>query len=126
MKKNVKKTVYLLIYLLTFTPYFFIWWLFVLLSEGEMNHGPKLYCSFVLYGILLTSIISIISSDGWKRRKSSLIVFATTLISIINFILPSILFFKGIIATLVALKSSFILVILDCIYYFLARKMIDK
>lgn len=126
MKKNVKKTVYLLIYLLTFTPYFFIWWLFVLLSENEMNHGPKLYCSFVLYGILLTSIISIIFSDGWKRRKSSLIVFATTLISIINFILPSILFFDGIKVTLVAIKSSFILVILDCIYYFLAKKMIDK
>lgn len=125
MKKNVKKIVYLLIYLLTFTPYFFIWWL-GLSTEDEMNHDPKLYCSFVLYGILLTSIISIIFSDGWKRRKSSLIVFATTLISIINFILPSILFFNGIIITLVAIKSSFILVILDCIYYFLARKMIDK
>lgn len=78
MKKIVKKIIYLLIYLLTFTPCFFYGWFLLWCEEtfGGINYGPKLYCSYALYGMLLISIISIIFPDGWKRRKSSLIVFA--------------------------------------------------
>ncbi|MBR4712591.1 MAG: hypothetical protein IKP27_02805 [Paludibacteraceae bacterium] len=92
---------------------------------SEMDYGSDLYCSFVLYGVLMLSIVSVIFIDTWKRRKSSLVVRVTTGMYVINILMPSLLFFDGIRYTIAFIPSLIVLAILDCIYYALGRKLID-
>ncbi len=127
MKKVAKKIVYLLIYVLTITPCFHMVWFILCVKDtmSEMDYGSDLYCSFVLYGVLMLSIVSVIFIDTWKRRKSSLVVRVTTGMYVINILMPSLLFFDGIRYTIAFIPSLIVLAILDCIYYALGRKLID-
>ncbi len=126
-KKIAKKIVYLLIYILTITPCFFMVWLKLWGAEimGGMDYGSNLCWSFVLYGVLMLSIVSVIFIDTWERRKSSLVVRITTGMYVINILMPSLLFFDGIRYTVTFIPSLIVLVILNCIYYVLGKKMID-
>lgn len=124
MMNAIKKIVYLLIYIMTITPYFFMIW-FVLLM-GALKSVPNMIVSVVLYGILLISVMCVIFIDAWGERKPLLIVRITTFVCVINFILPSLLFFDGIIYTVKFIPTLFVLIVLDCIYYFMGKKMLDK
>lgn len=123
MMNAIKKIVYLLIYIMTITPYFFTIW-FVLLV-GASKSASKMFVSVVLYGILLIPVIGVIFTDAWGKRRSLLIVRITTVACVINIILPSLLFFDGIIYTLEYIPTLLVLIVLDCIYYFMGKKMID-
>lgn len=127
MNANVNKTVYLLVYILTITPVYFLTWLKLWMLEFmfETYYGSKLILPFVLYGLLLISISCVIFLDKWKKRKSLLIVRVTTFVCVLNVMLPSLLFFDGIIYTFKFIPAIFLLAILDCIYYFFGKKMID-
>lgn len=123
-----KRILYLSIYLLTITPYFFLGWfrLFWLDILSDMSYSPKLYFSLILYITLLLSISFILFFDVWERDKSCIVIIATISICFFNIILPSLLFFDGINITIFQFKISFILVVLNCIYYFLGKKLIEK
>lgn len=126
MNIDMKKMIFLLLYILTITPLFFMVWLKLYWADimSEMGYGSKLYCSLGVYTLLIVMDVFIVYTDKLAKHRALYLVSATTIICLINIFMPCLLFFDGITTTIVFLPTSILIAGLGVILCTIGKRIL--